>query len=47
MMEHKIIFQPSGRRGEVEAGKTILQASRELGVDIEAVCGEKKKCSIY
>ncbi|MBM4347193.1 MAG: 2Fe-2S iron-sulfur cluster binding domain-containing protein, partial [Deltaproteobacteria bacterium] len=44
MMTHKIIFQPSGRRGEVEAGKTILQASRELGVDIEGVCGEKKKC---
>jgi uncharacterized 2Fe-2S/4Fe-4S cluster protein (DUF4445 family) len=43
-MKHKIIFQPSGRRGEVEAGKTILQASRELGVDIEGVCGEKKKC---
>ncbi len=43
-MKHKVIFQPSGRRGEVEAGKTLLQASRELGVDIEAVCGEKKKC---
>jgi uncharacterized 2Fe-2S/4Fe-4S cluster protein (DUF4445 family) len=43
-MKHKVIFQPSGRRGEVEGGKTILEASRELGVDIEAVCGEKKKC---
>lgn len=43
-MTHKIIFQPSGRRGEVEEGKTILEASRELGVDIEAICGEKKKC---
>ena len=44
MMKHKVIFQPSGRRGEVEDGKTILEASRELGADIEAVCGEKKKC---
>ena len=32
-----VIFQPSGRRGQVEAGKTILQASRELGVAIESV----------
>lgn len=43
-MKHKVIFQPSGRRGEIENGKTILEASRELGVDIEAICGEKKKC---
>jgi len=39
-----VIFQPSGRRGQVEAGKTILQASRELGVAIESVCGEKRTC---
>lgn len=39
-----IIFQPSGRRGEVRTGLTIVEASRELGVDIEALCGEKKVC---
>lgn len=39
-----VIFQPSGRRGRVEAGKTVLQASRELGVAIESVCGEKRTC---
>ena len=33
----KIIFQPSGRRGEVEKGINIIEASRRLGVDIEAV----------
>ncbi|NTV42209.1 MAG: DUF4445 domain-containing protein [Syntrophobacteraceae bacterium] len=40
----KVIFQPSGRRGEVEQGITLIEASRQLGVDIEALCGEKKVC---
>jgi len=39
-----VIFQPSGRRGEVPKGITIIEASRKLGVDIEALCGEKKVC---
>jgi uncharacterized 2Fe-2S/4Fe-4S cluster protein (DUF4445 family) len=40
----KIIFQPSGRRGEVPEDITIIEASRKLGADIEALCGEKKVC---
>ena len=40
----KVIFQPSGRRGEVPKGCNIIEASRLLGVDIEALCGEKKVC---
>jgi uncharacterized 2Fe-2S/4Fe-4S cluster protein (DUF4445 family) len=40
----KIIFQPSGRRGEVEKEISILEASRRIGVDIESLCGEKKVC---
>lgn len=43
-MEYNIIFQPSGRRGKVAAGKTLLTASHELGVDIEAPCGAHKVC---
>ena len=39
-----VIFQPSGRRGEVPKGVNIIEASRLLGVDIEALCGEKKVC---
>ena len=39
-----IIFQPSGRRGEVPKGITVIEASRLLGADIEALCGEKKVC---
>jgi len=42
---HKqVIFQPSGRRGQIERGKNLLEVSRELGVDIESICGGKKTC---
>ncbi len=44
MKKYKVIFQPSGRRGEIEEGKTILEAAQALGVDIEALCGGKKVC---
>jgi len=43
-MEYNVIFQPSGRRGKVAAGKTLLEASHELGVEIEAPCGAHKVC---
>ena len=39
-----VIFQPSGRRGRVPLGISIVEASRRLGVDIEAPCGEKQVC---
>lgn len=39
-----IVFQPSGRRGEVEQGITLLSAAQELGVEIEAACGGKGVC---
>jgi uncharacterized 2Fe-2S/4Fe-4S cluster protein (DUF4445 family) len=42
--KYKVIFQPSGRRGEIEAGKTLLEAGQALGVDIEGLCGNKKVC---
>ncbi len=44
MNRHKVIFQPSGRRGEIEEGKTILEASRELGAGIESLCGGQRAC---
>ena len=40
----KVFFQPSGRRGEVQMGTSVIEASRLLGADIEALCGEKKVC---
>ena len=39
-----VVFQPSGRRGRVPLGVSIVEASRLLGVDIEAPCGEKQVC---
>jgi len=39
-----VVFQPSGRRGCVSHGKTITEASQELGVDIESVCGGRGIC---
>lgn len=44
MKKYRVIYQPSGRRGEVEEGKTLLEAAQSLGVDIEALCGNKKVC---
>jgi len=44
MKVHQVIFQPSGRRGEIPEGKTIIEASRFLGVGIESVCGGKQSC---
>jgi uncharacterized 2Fe-2S/4Fe-4S cluster protein (DUF4445 family) len=40
----KLIFQPSGRAGEVDKGITIIEASRRVGAGIETLCGEKKVC---
>lgn len=42
--EFRVVFQPSGRRGQVEEEKTLLEASRELGVDIESLCGGTQLC---
>jgi uncharacterized 2Fe-2S/4Fe-4S cluster protein (DUF4445 family) len=39
-----VIFQPSGRRGYISNGTSIKEASRQLGVDIEGICGEKATC---
>ncbi|MFQ5815647.1 MAG: ASKHA domain-containing protein [Candidatus Hydrothermarchaeaceae archaeon] len=42
--KHIVIFQPSGRRGEIEEGKTLRDAAQELGVEIESICGGKQTC---
>lgn len=39
-----VIFQPSEKRGSVPTGISLVEASRHLGVDIEAPCGEKQVC---
>jgi uncharacterized 2Fe-2S/4Fe-4S cluster protein (DUF4445 family) len=40
----QVIFTPSGRRGRVAAGTTVLDAARALGVDIDSVCGGRGIC---
>lgn len=40
----QVIFTPSGRRGRVAAGTTVLDAARSLGVDIDSVCGGRGIC---
>ena len=42
--EAQVIFTPSGRRGRVAAGTTVLDAARALGVDIDSVCGGRGIC---
>ena len=39
-----VLFQPSGRRGQIEAGKTVLRAAQDLGVVLESVCGGEGVC---
>ncbi|HBY94965.1 MAG: ASKHA domain-containing protein [Ardenticatenaceae bacterium] len=43
--EHTVIFQPSGRRGTIPEGATLLEAARRLGVGIESICGGRQTCS--
>jgi uncharacterized 2Fe-2S/4Fe-4S cluster protein (DUF4445 family) len=35
---------PSGLRGQVPVGTTVLQAAQRLGVDLESICGGQGKC---
>lgn len=43
-MQVNVVFQPIGRKGKVSSGKTILEVSREFGVDLEAPCGGNGNC---
>lgn len=40
-----VIFTPSGKRGRVARGTRVLQAARDLGVDLDSVCGGRGVCS--
>jgi len=40
-----VIFTPSGKRGRVAPGTTVLAAARQLGVDLDSVCGGRGICS--
>ncbi len=36
---------PSGRRGRVAQGTPVLEAARQLGVEIESICGGHLTCN--
>ena len=40
----KIVFTPSGKRGSFDGGTKVLDAARQLGVDIDSVCGGRAIC---
>jgi uncharacterized 2Fe-2S/4Fe-4S cluster protein (DUF4445 family) len=42
--DHIVVFTPSGRRGNFKAGTTVLQAARNLGVDLDSICGGRGIC---
>ncbi len=39
-----IVFTPSGKRGRFAVGTPVLTAARQLGVDIDTVCGGRAIC---
>ena len=40
-----VIFTPSGKRGRFAKGTPVLTAARQLGVDLDSVCGGRGICS--
>lgn len=40
-----VIFMPSGKRGRFSKGTPVLTAARQLGVDLDSVCGGRGICS--
>ncbi len=44
MAKHSVIFQPAGNRGNIQEGKTIMEAARKLGVGLQSTCGGHQTC---
>ena len=40
-----VFFTPSGLRGNIKSGTTVLEAARQLGVDLDSVCGSRGICT--
>jgi uncharacterized 2Fe-2S/4Fe-4S cluster protein (DUF4445 family) len=45
MSDALVIFTPSGKRGRFALGTPVLTAARQLGVDLDSVCGGRGICS--
>lgn len=44
MTQHRVVFTPSGIQGTVTDGTTVLEAARDLGADLDTVCGGRGIC---
>lgn len=41
---HRLVLMPSGRQGDIAEGTTVIEAARQLGVEIESICGGRQTC---
>lgn len=41
---YQLTLMPSGRKGQVSVGTNLLDAARELGVELESICGGRQTC---
>ena len=44
-MSFEVRFAPSGKRVQVEAGTTLLDAAREAGLPVASACGAEGLCA--
>ncbi|MEB8433339.1 ASKHA domain-containing protein [Cocleimonas sp. KMM 6892] len=45
MSTFKVVFTPSGIRGDIKEGTDVLSAARELGADVASLCGGNGLCT--
>ena len=41
---HRVVFTPSGLEGKVPDGTSVLDAARQIGADLDTVCGGRGIC---
>jgi uncharacterized 2Fe-2S/4Fe-4S cluster protein (DUF4445 family) len=41
---HQLILMPSGRHGTISQGTTLLESARQLGIELESICGGRQTC---
>jgi len=44
MTTSKVVFHPEGKRLETHVGKTLLEAAKDIGLDIQSLCAGKGVC---
>lgn len=41
---YNVALMPSGRKGKIKSNTNLLEAARELGVELESICGSRQTC---